>query len=177
MAFVQSAFLAIAAFLLSGPKEKETPFAPVDAAYGYDSSVTQPQVSIAQDQKAWDTLWAGHRGTTGAALPGTIKLADDRPPVDFKKNFVVGIFGGTTQDVDGYIVVETLTEGEEAFVRFRPAPSALPQQQLPRVTQPYGFVILPRTKLKVLVQIPKSQTEWRTVAQFAPTLTTMKTKG
>lgn len=175
MAFVYSAFLALSAFLLAG-KAKDEPFAPVDAAYGYDSSVTQPQVSIAQDQAGWNQLWAAHRGTSGATLPSTLKLADDRPPVDFKKHFVVGIFGGTMQEVEGYTVSETVTDGTSAFVRFVPVPSIL-RQEIPRVTQPYGFVILPRTKLKLEIQVPKGRDQWRTVAQFAPTIVEAKKKG
>lgn len=173
MAFVHSAFLSIAAFLASAPKE-EAPFAPVDAAFGHDSSVTQPQASIAQDPMGWNTLWAAHRGTTGAALPATAKFADDRPAVDFKKNFVVGIFGGTVSNgVEGYQVVETTVEGDVAYIRFRLVPSPVPQT-IPPVTQPYGFVILPRTKAKIHLQLPKGRNEWRTVAQFPPTLTDKK---
>lgn len=175
MPHVYPLFLAVAAFLAAG-KVKEEPFVPVDAAYGHDSSVTQPQVSIAQDQASWNQLWNAHRGTVGATLPGTIKLADDRPPVDFKKHFVVGIFGGTTEEIEGYTVSETVVDGKAAFIRFVPVPPAL-RQAIPRVTQPYGFAILPRTKQKIEVQIPKGQNQWRTIAQFPATLTVEKKKG
>ena len=173
MAFVHSAFLSIAAFLAAGGPKEEVPFAPLDAAFGHDSSITQGQATIAQDQAGWNSLWAGHRGTSGANLPGTIKLADDRPPVDFKKNFVVGIFGGTTQGIEGYRIVETAIEGGIAYIRFRPIPPTVPQG-IPPLTQPYGFVILPRTKAKIQVQLPKGPDQWQTVAKFEPTLTEKK---
>lgn len=173
MAFVYSAFLSLATFFASVAKD-ETPFAPVDAAFGHDSSVIRPQASLAEDQRGWNTLWAAHRGTTGAALPATAKFADDRPPVDFRKNFVVGIFGGTmSTGIEGYRIVETAVEGDIAYIRFRPIASAVPQA-VPPVTQPYGFVILPRTKAKIHVQVPKNRNEWSTVAQFPPTLVEKK---
>lgn len=176
MPLIYPPLLAMTAFLASGPQEKEVPFALVDAAYGHDSSVTQPQVSIAQDAASWNGLWANHRGTSGATLPGTIRLADDRPPVDFKKNFVVAIFGGTTQEIEGYEIVETAIEKEVAYVRFRPVAPSVPSE-LPRVTQPYGFAILPRTRMKVQVQVPRGMDQWRTVAQFGPTAQIEKKKG
>ncbi|MGV3613706.1 MAG: hypothetical protein ACO1SV_00100 [Fimbriimonas sp.] len=168
MAFAYPALLVVAAFLRNVPVEKEGPFAPIDAAFGHDSSVTTAQVLIAKDQAGWNQMWATHRGTSGANLPGNIRLADDRPPVDFRKNFVVGVFGGTTQEIEGYEVVATVTDDKTAFVRFVPIPPAI-RQAIPQVTQPYGFAILPRTKLRIEIQVPNGRDQWRTVAKFEPT--------
>ena len=170
LAFYRGMLLIIA---LLTATEKEAPFAPVGAAYGYDSSVTQAQVSLAKDQAAWDRMWATHRGTSGANLPGTIQLADDRPPIDFKKNVVLGIFGGTVQEIEGYVVDEVLADGKTAFVRVVPVPPEL-RAEIPRITQPYGFVVLPRTKLPLEIQFPAGRDKWRTVAKFDPTLEAKK---
>jgi hypothetical protein len=165
--------IAVLALLKAGVQEKEAPFVVVDAAYGADSSVTSAQVSLAKDQASWNRMWAQHRGTSGANLPNTIRLADDRPPVDFRKNVVVGIFGGTTEGVEGYVVAAVATDAKSAFVRFAPVPPPLPMPN-PRVAQPYGFVILPRTKLRLEIQLPAGRDRWRTVARFEPTV---ETKG
>jgi len=165
--------VALLSVLQGGKVEKEPPFAPVGEAYGHDSSVTNAQVSLAKDQAAWDRLWATHRGTYGANLPGTIKLADDRPPIDFKKHVVVGIFGGTTREIEGYTVREVVADGKNAFIRFVPVPPTI-RAETPRVTQPYGFVVLPKTKLELAVQVPAGPDKWRTVATFEPTIEAKK---
>jgi hypothetical protein len=161
---------ALAATLaLLAANKREGPFVPVRATYGFDSSVTRAQVLIADSAQEWNLLWATHRGTQGAQLPGTIQLADDRPAVDFEKYFVLGIFGGTLTEVEGYEVVAVGRDDKNATVRFAPVLSPA-RTAVPRVTQPFGFVILPKTSRHILVQVPAGRDQWRTIATLDPTL-------
>ncbi len=167
MVIAYRVLVAALALVKAGAGEKEVPFAAVDAAYGFDSSVTAPQASIARDAAAWDRLWATHRGTSGARLPGNVQIADDKPAIDFGKHLVVAIFGGTTEGVEGYSLVEAVTDAKKAYVRFLPMPPEIPLAT-PRVSQPYGFAVLTRTKKPIEVQISVGPDKWRTVATFQP---------
>lgn len=158
---------ALGAFLALLATPKAGPLTIVDAAYGNDSGVTASNVALARTQRAWDQMWLAHMGVTNGALPSNVKVVDNRPPVDFSKAMVVGIFGGATHSIDGYEAVEALEVGEEAILRFRPliTPSnggAVLQ------SQPYGFAVVSKSDLKVVVQLPDPREGWKTVATFDP---------
>ena len=159
-------YKAIGAFVALLATGKVVPFEAVDSAYGNNSAVTAPNVVMAATPSAWAQLWTAHQGTQGGALPSTVKLADERPPLDFSKVFVVGIFGGTTTEVDGFQLVEAKEEGNQALVRFEALPMPNPIGAAARVSQPYGFAVLTLTKQKVLVQLPDGRQGWKTVATF-----------
>lgn len=168
---------ALGAFLALLATPKSGPLTILDGAYGNDSGVTASNVALARTQRAWDQMWLAHMGVTNGALPGNVQVVDHRPPVDFSKAFVVGIFGGSTHSVEGYEPVEAFQTGDEAVIRFRPL--LTPSSGAAVIsTQPYGFAIVSKTDLKLVIQLPDGRDGWKTVANFdAPTPPKVKKKG
>jgi len=172
----------VAAFMLlakTGKLNPEPPFRPVAQMTGADTSVEIARISVIQSQSSWVDLWHEHRQSFQLNVPAGAPSADDadRPPVDFKKNVVVCMFGGASQNVSGFELADVGDVKNVAYIRIRPR--LLPASTNLQLQQnAYMFLVVPRTRRKMVVQIDQSALvdpsaatgdTWRTLATLPPT--------
>ncbi len=106
---------------------------------GSTSGIVDSREVVIQSEQEWQTLWRQHA-----------PVAAPRPPVDFAKHLVVGIFAGQ-QPTSGYRVDIVSVERERGGISViyqveSPAKDAMVAQVL---TQPFHFIRLPRLGLPI----------------------------
>ncbi|RYG25698.1 hypothetical protein EON82_06130 [bacterium] len=142
-------------------------FAPVTADSGSETWFDGSGTFLCGDAATWNQVWNTHirNESIGNARLGNLNPA---PPVDFKKNVVVALFAGPTRGIVGYRVLNGFVLGKEAFLRIAPVMSNAPVAQV-AVPRPWAFLVLPRTKANVSIQMPQGR-GWNTVMKVPPSL-------
>ncbi|MCB9895778.1 MAG: hypothetical protein H6839_15130 [Planctomycetes bacterium] len=132
---------------------------------GADSEITERRCEIVTDNKAWSALWMEH----------TINPADDPvnppklPDVDFDKEMIVAVFGGSGWNSRGYHVVELL-EGETTLTVRVDETTYQTVNGADKVT-PYGIFVLPATRLQMVVEenvqsLKHESPTWKTIGEY-----------
>jgi len=100
---------------------------------GLDSQLDTPRQATARTAAEWEALWRLHGGERA------------RPPVDFAKELVVGVFMGSRPSAGFSVeIVDTRVDGSVLVVQYRetrPPADALVAQVL---TMPYHIVAVPK---------------------------------
>ena len=148
------------------------PYPPDGVATGMDSFVERPSIQVAYNVLDWDALWQKHKGITpiGNANGVGFPSAEKPPSVNFDKEEVLVIFGGLAAN-GGYQVVDSMQMSNRVQVRIKPLPmlgqtGAAGNSEFK--ANPYAFIMFPRIKLPIEVQIPGKDANgnpaWQTVA-------------
>jgi len=117
---------------LTSPAKVAVPFTTVDR--GQQSNIDEPRQAVVRTPAEWAKLWAQHAGE-----------GRDKPPMDFTKSTVIGVFMGS-RPTGGYAIEITSIEkdGNELTVTYKetsPPPGAMLSQAL---TLPYHLVKIDR---------------------------------
>lgn len=126
----------------------QMPFTTVDQ--GVDSGMTDAMWGTVRDADTWTQLWDRH--TVGRVPP------PDTPSIDFDQHMVFMYVAGE-RPTSGYTVevVEVLAGGERWTARVverRPARGSFVAQV---ITHPYHFIRLPRSDLRVTVELSEEE--------------------
>lgn len=147
--------LVIAAFMGSSltrsagstdlPQGPSVPFSTVLA--GTTSRIAEPATVVVRDKAAWIALWRRHAGADHGAPP----------PVDFSRDMVVAVFGGTSTEATKAGIVRITREPRGLVVWYsvhasRPGPPGEGPAQ-----SPYHIVKLAQSTLPVAFYFLKTQ--------------------
>lgn len=134
---------AVAADLPQGPS---VPFRTV--IYGTTSHITEPATAVVRDREAWIALWRRHTGSDRAAPP----------PVDFSRDMVVAVFGGTSTEVTAAGIARITREPAGLVVWYSVhATRPLPPGDLGTARAPFHIVRLAQSALPVAFSLLKTQ--------------------
>jgi len=162
---------AFAVLAKAGMLTPEPPFRPVAQVTGADTAIESPRVAMIQDQSAWNDLWREHRQTFQINVPQNAPIDDsERPKVNFSTDVVLCLFGGQSKNVGGFELAQIGDLKDQVIVRIKP--TLLPATGAELLQNPYMFLILPRTRRKMSVQLDQSALGgdgWRTLADLPPT--------
>lgn len=168
-------FGAVLFLLKSGALDKEEPYRIVSQTSGTDSLIENPVVVLAKDLSTWTQVWKAHRESAFLAAPaqGARPYVGDQPVVDFKKNAVLGVFGGKSTNIAGFAITETgLDKKKDTIViRIRAVPFNAPGKVL---QNPYILIELPRTPHKMQVQLDQrglGGQGYQVIGDFGPSKT------
>lgn len=143
------------------------PYAPLQADSGRETWFEGAGAFVCAEGRSWSQVWDRHikNESFGNQRIGNLNPA---PSVDFDKNVVVALFSGPTRGVVGYRFQRGFVLGNEAFLRLVPVASGSSADNF-AVPSPWVFLVLPRTKASLNIQIPGGGA-WTTVAKVKPTL-------
>lgn len=146
---------------------KIEPYTPAGFMSGGDTWFDGSGAWALADAYEWGQVWDKHVQNEAFGNPRINNLSA-APTVDFKKNFVVAIFAGALKNVVGYKVVRGIQVGNQASLRLAPvvASGNTASVALPR---PWAFVVLPRTKAKVKIELMANK-GWQTILTVPPSL-------
>jgi hypothetical protein len=116
-----------------------------DIAKGANSRITQVRRVSVKDDATWQALWREHAGSD-----------QNRPPVDFAKEMVLGAFAGERLTAGYVVTIQSLEpRGSQLLVHVReasPGPGEVTAQVL---TQPFHLVRTPkRDEAIVFIEAP-----------------------
>jgi len=104
---------------------------------GARSSVTSPRHVGVRTQAEWDALWREHLPTR------------DRPPVDFAKEMVVGVFLGSKPTAGyGVTIVSAQEKDGVLHVEYRESRPRAGSYGAQVITFPYDLVAIPKSAAK-----------------------------
>jgi hypothetical protein len=164
---------SVAALLSSGAIKSEAPFKAISQMTGVDTSIEDSRVELIQDSASWSDLWHRHREQFQLNVPANAQsdALSDLPKVSFTDNVVLCLFGGQSKNVLGFEIADVGEKESKGYIRIRPL--LLPSTGADLLQNPYLFIVLPRTKKKVTVQLDETALGgqgWRTLATLEPTL-------
>lgn len=127
------------------PQGPSVPFKTVIA--GTTSHITEPATIVVRDKAAWVALWRRHTGSDHGAPP----------PVDFARDMVAAVFGGTSTEPTSAGIARITHEPTGLVIWYavqvrRPGP---PGESTPR--SPFHIVKLARSTLPVAFHFLKTQ--------------------
>jgi hypothetical protein len=164
---------AVGLFLsLIAQQASEKNFKPLGEITGTDSAIEQPMAAMITDQKAMTQLWRQHKEIFGEGVAnGQNRVIElEVPEVDFKKNTVIVYFGGQTQGVMGFEVLNVDVKGKTNIVRI--APTELSGIGGSVVANAFGMWVFPRSskpiELELVVGYDNRQPVFKKVARFEP---------
>jgi hypothetical protein len=136
---------------------------------GSYSAITEDEVTLVTNAKAWEALWTRHRGDR---LEENANGWPEIPAIDFDRCMVLAMFGGESWNCNGYTVIQRATDRRRMLVRVDAMTfqTAGPDGGGKRVT-PYGIFVLPRTSLPIIVErdtqgLLAGPRIWKEVARF-----------
>jgi protease stability complex PrcB-like protein len=104
---------------------------------GAHSSITSSRHVVVRTQAEWDALWQEHLPTR------------DRPPVDFTKEMVVGVFLGSRPTAGyGVTIVSAEAKGGVLHVEYRETRPRAGTYGAQVITFPYHLVAIPKSPAK-----------------------------
>jgi protease stability complex PrcB-like protein len=132
-----SALVVIVAIAATGPAiYAMQPALPRTIAKGDQSNIESPAQVLARTEAEWEALWRRHAGDR------------ERPPVDFTREIVVGVFMGSRPNAGFSTTITTSMEVKGVLiVRYTetiPPPGAVTAQIL---TFPYHLVAIPKAAI------------------------------
>jgi hypothetical protein len=128
------------------PQGPSVPFKTVIA--GTTSHITEPTTVVVRDRDAWIALWRRHTGRASGAPP----------PVDFSRDMVVAVFGGTSTEVTAAGIARITREPGGLVVWYSVhATRPLPPGELGTLRSPFHIVKLARSTLPVAFSFLKTQ--------------------
>lgn len=148
--------LVIAAFMGSSltrsagstdlPQGPSVPFTTVLA--GTTSRIAEPATVVVRDKAAWIALWRRHAGADRGAPP----------PVDFSRDMVVAVFGGTSTEATTASIARITREPSGLVVWYSvQAIRPLPPGELGTARTPFHIVKLAQSTLPVAFTFLKTQ--------------------
>lgn len=147
--------LVIAAFMGSSltrsagatdlPQGPSVPFTTVLA--GTTSRIAEPATVVVRDKASWMALWRRHTGADHGA-----------PAIDFSRDMVVAVFGGTSTEVTTASIARITREPSGLVVWYSvQAIRPLPPGELGSARTPFHIVKLARSPLPVAFSFLKTQ--------------------
>ena len=147
---------------------KVTRFTPAGYQSGGETWFDGTGTFVLTDATAWGRVWDRHIQNESIGNLGRVGNLNPPPAVDFEKTVVVALFAGTSPGVIGYRVASGFAYGRQATVRLAPIVDPNPNARV-AVPRPWVFMVLPRSKSTVDIQVPKSD-GWGTILRIKPTL-------
>lgn len=144
-------------------------FAPVAFQTGGETWFDGAGAFVLTDAGDWERVWDRHVQNESIGKVGAVRNLQPAPGVDFGKAVVVALFAGTNPSVVAYRVVGGYTVARSATLRLAPVIDTNRNARI-AVPRPWAFIVLPRTKSTVDVQLPKADGTWGTVVRVPPTL-------
>ncbi len=121
----------------AGANGLDVPF--VTVAAGRTSGIRQPLRAVIRDRDAWLALWRRHAGSTAVA-----------PPVDFAREMVVAVFGGSGAGARSVTITRIARGPARLTVWYVTAErSPLPEEGGQSPAAPFHIVRLARSSLPV----------------------------
>lgn len=147
---------------------KVTRFAPAAFQSGGETWFDGTGMFVLTDMPAWERVWDRHIQNESIGDLSRVGNLNPAPAVDFDKAVVVAMFAGTSPGIVGYRLASGFTFGRQATVRLAPIVDPSPNARV-AVPRPWVFMVLPRTKSSVDIQVPKAD-GWGTILRVKPTL-------
>ena len=123
---------------------------------------------VLTDAGDWARVWDRHIQNESIGDLSHVGNLNPAPAVDFDHAVVVALFTGTMPGVVGYQLVGGFAVGRQATLRLAPVVDPQPVARV-AVPRPWAFIVLPRTRWTIDVQMPKGD-GWNTVVRVKPTL-------
>ncbi len=121
----------------AGANGLDVPF--VTVAAGRTSSIRQPLQVVIRERDAWLALWRRHAGSAAVA-----------PPVDFAREMVIAVFGGTAAGARTVTITRIARGPERLTVWYVTAErSPLPEEGGQSPAAPFHIVRLARSSMPV----------------------------
>ena len=145
-----------------------TRFSPLGFQSGGDTWFNGTATYVLTDPASWEHVWELHIQSESIGNLSRVGNLNPPPAVDFDKSVVVALFTGTDPGVVGYQVVGGFAFGRQATLRLAPVIDPQPNARV-AVPRPWAFILLPRSKGTVDIQVPKDD-GWTTILRVKPTL-------
>ena len=142
-------------------------YAPVVADSGRETWFEGAGVFPCLEPSDWSQLWDRHIKNESIGSPRVGNL-NPAPAVDFRKDYVLAVFGGPGRGVVGYRAVSGYVLGTNAVLRLVPILDTSSSSAV-ALPSPWAFLVLPRTKATLKVELLTGG-RWTPIAQVKPTL-------
>lgn len=139
-----ASFLSVAACATAPVEPADSQF--ISLSKGTLSGITAPGVHVAGDAASWKALWDDH---ARVLMP-----APALPSVDFARHVVVFAAGGSRPSAGYALAIERVhPEDGKLVVEARESAPGTGSLQAQVVTNPYEIVLVPRTKLPLVLRV------------------------
>lgn len=139
-----ASFLSVAACATAPVEPADSQF--ISLSKGTLSGITAPGVHVAGDAASWKALWDDH---ARVLMP-----APALPSVDFARHVVVFAAGGSRPSAGYALAIERVHPEEgKLVVEARESAPGTGSLQAQVVTNPYEIVLVPRTKLPLVLRV------------------------
>ncbi len=122
---------------------------------GRESDVLEPTYELIRCQEDFDKIWLAHKGSrVNRAAQGWPMM----PQLDFKRVEALLLFGGDSQNCNGYRIVEIIEEADLVTVRidlitYQTTSTGFgDEEEFDNSVQPWALMVLPATGKSILVE-------------------------